>query len=183
MGIRMKILKIISTWCSFMYYLNDNIVWLANLGFVKHEIAGVRFKRIKNTFSLFKTILEVLISLITIAIKKKEENRLISKIEQFYEKKIQPDTEWYVILRNIIILRREARYNMIEFAIYSLRMILLTSSLRLVGHSILDPVFVSLCGIGQAFCSVFKSMKGKKNFYKLTIEDIEDKKKKSEMGS
>jgi len=67
---------------------------------------------------------------------------------------------------------------MIEFAIYSLRMVLLSSSLRLVGHSVLDPIFVSLCGIGQAFCNVFKSMKAKKNFYKLTIEDIEEQNKK-----
>lgn len=52
---------------------------------------------------------------------------------------------------------------------------MLVKSLRLVGHSILNPIFVSGCGIVQAFANVFKSMKGKKNFYKLTIEDIQER--------
>ena len=66
---------------------------------------------------------------------------------------------------------------MVEFVIYALRFVLLTSALRLVGHSILHPIFVSLCGLVMSSCVVFKSMKGKKDFYKLTIEDVEAKKR------
>ena len=36
----MKILKIISTICSFVYYLTDNIVYLANLEFVSPIVPG-----------------------------------------------------------------------------------------------------------------------------------------------
>lgn len=44
----------------------------------------------------------------------------------------------------------------------------------------LDPIFVSFCGIAQAACNVFKSMKGKKEFFRLTIDDINKKKEEKE---
>jgi hypothetical protein len=90
-----------------------------------------------------------------------------------------PDSEQYVLIRNLIILRRECRFYMIEASIYLLRFVLLTSSLKLIGHSVLHPIFVSFCGLAQSTCTVFKSMKGKKDFYKLTIEDVEAKKRKN----
>jgi hypothetical protein len=37
----LRILKIISTCCSFIYYLTDNIVWLANLGFVGNYVPHI----------------------------------------------------------------------------------------------------------------------------------------------
>jgi hypothetical protein len=65
----LRVLKIVSTVCSFIYYLTDNIVWLANLGFVgdyvPHLFGGItkyKWKQIKNLFSLTKTILEVIIA-------------------------------------------------------------------------------------------------------------------------
>lgn len=72
-------------------------------------------------------------------------------------------------------MRREAIFNRVEAVIYIMRMIMLVSSLKLMGHSILNPIFVSGCGIIQAVATVFKGMKGKKNFYKLTIEDINER--------
>lgn len=60
-----------------------------------------------------------------------------------------------------------------EVFIYGMRMVMLISSLKLVGHKYLDPIFVSLCGLIQASSVVFKSMKGKKKFYKLTFNDVE----------
>lgn len=50
-------------------------------------------------------------------------------------------------------------------------MMMLIASLKLVGHNYLDPIFVSLCGLIQAITVVYKSMKGKKKFYKVTIKD------------
>ena len=54
---------------------------------------------------------------------------------------------------------------------------MLVYSLKIPGHMWLDPIFVSLSGLCQATANVYKSMKGKKNFYKLTIEDIHNIKK------
>lgn len=98
-------------------------------------------------FSLLKTILEVLIAGCMIFVKKREERELRKKLWGAYENKlIKPDSKCYVLMRNIIILRREARFNLVEFMIYSFRMVLLIKSLRLTGHSVLNPIFVSLCG-------------------------------------
>jgi len=89
------------------------------------------------------------------------------------EELLRWDSEANVLVRNLIILRREAIFSRVEALIYIMRFFMLVSSLKLVGHSILHPIFVSGCGIIQAVATVFKSMKGKKNFYKLTIEDIQ----------
>jgi hypothetical protein len=64
------------------------------------------------------------------------------------------------------------RFNKIEGAINLMRMVMLISSIRLIGHTWIDPVFVSFCGVMQAGFTVFKAMKGKKNFTKLTLEDV-----------
>lgn len=55
-----------------------------------------------------------------------------------------------------------------------MRMIMLISSLRLIGHKFIDPIFVSICGLLQAISVVFKSMKGKKKFYKMTVKDVDE---------
>ena len=68
------------------------------------------------------------------------------------------------------------RFNKIEGAINIMRMVMLVSSLKLIGHSWIDPIFVSFCGVMQAGFTVFKALRGKKNFYKLTVEDVQDKK-------
>jgi len=79
-----------------------------------------------------------------------------------------------VYLRKILILRREMRYIRIEIFIYAMRMIMLISHLKLVGHTHIDPIFISICGVLMAFTVVVKSIKSKKNFYKLEIEDLKE---------
>ncbi len=51
---------------------------------------------------------------------------------------------------------------------------MLISSLKLVGHKYLHPIFVSVSGLLQAIFVVFKSMKGKKKFYKVTMKDVKN---------
>ena len=142
-----KFVKIISTICSFFYYLSDNIVWLANMGYMNHAIFEYRWKKIKDAFSLTKTVLEVLISLYTVYLRKREERALRKKIYQYSGQLVQPDTTWYVLVRNLVISRRETIFAKVESAIYLARMFLLTYSLKLPGHSYLQPIFISLCGL------------------------------------
>ena len=78
----------------------------------------------------------------------------------------------HVYLRKIVILRRELRFICVEIFIYLMRMIMLIGNLKLVGHGLLHPIFVSICGLSQAWMVLFKSMKSKKNFCKLEIEDV-----------
>ena len=93
---------------------------------------------------------------------------------------MQPDTTWYVLVRNLVISRRETIFAKVESAIYLARMFLLTYSLKLPGHTFLQPIFISLCGLFQASCAVFKSMKGKKPFKVLKIEDIQKKQQQAQ---
>lgn len=76
----MRILKIISTCCSFIYYLTDNIVYLSNLDFFSPFVpflsTKLKWKDIKNRFSLTKTILEVIISFYSVYLKRKTEAKL-----------------------------------------------------------------------------------------------------------
>ena len=163
-----------STICSFNYYLMDNLVWFAKMGFIRSDdpVLGFKWKWLKNVFSLGKTVLEMIISIYNVVLKEREEIKLRVKLRQHNDKLIVPDAEWYVLTRNLIILRRECRFYVVELWIYVLRFVLLTSSLRLMGHSVLHPILVSFCGLLMSTCVVFKSMKGKKDFCKLTVEGI-----------
>ena len=123
-------------------------------------------------------MLELWIYIYTLYLKYKEDAILMKKLDTFHDQMIKRNHLSYVYLRKLVILRREIRFIKVEILIYSARMILLTSALKLVGHQILDPIFVSVCGLIQAFAVVFKSMKSKKKFYQLDVEDIKEEAEK-----
>ena len=99
---------------------------------------------------------------------------MVAKLDQFEDQMIRRNKKCYVYLRKLVIHRREMRYIRIEIIIYLLRLILLTKGLQLKGHSYLDPVFVSGCALAMSIIVIFKSMRSKKNFYKLEADDIKD---------
>ena len=96
-------------------------------------------------------------------------------MEKYATEHVQLDTNQYVLVRELMILRRETVFHKCEFSIYLARMFLLTSALKLPGSDWLRPVFVAFCGLYQSGMQVFKSMRGKKHFHKLTIEDVKAK--------
>ena len=163
-----------------MYYFTDNIVWFSKIGFFEKFVPfsrhvfgyDVKWGNVKDLFSLSKTILELIIFVYMYKLKMKEDAALVEKLSHFTSQLITNNSKCYVYLRKLVILRREMRYIRIEIFIYLMRLIMLTSHLKLVGHSYLDPIFVSICGLLMAITVVFKSIKSKKNFYKLEIEDL-----------
>jgi len=52
-----------------------------------------------------------------------------------------------VLVRELMILRRELAFHTCEFLIYFARMMMLTKALTLPGSSWLSPVFVACCGL------------------------------------
>ena len=80
-----------------------------------------------------------------------------------------------MLVRELMILRREIAFHVCEFLIYFARMMMLTKALRLPGSSWLTEVFVACCGLFQSGMQVFKGLRGKKHFHKLTIEDVKKK--------
>ena len=65
----LRFMKIVSTICSFFYYLTDNAVWLAGMGYMNHTVYGRKWKDLKNSFSLWKTVLEIIIAIVNIVLK------------------------------------------------------------------------------------------------------------------
>ena len=84
----LKFLKITSTSCSFFYYLSDNIVWFANMGFVKKSVPGfeMKWKQIKNFFSFIKTVLAIGIAAYEVALKRVEEIKLRMALREHDDK-------------------------------------------------------------------------------------------------
>jgi hypothetical protein len=69
--IGLKFLKFMSAICSHNYYLFDNIVWFTQIGILNKFIylPKYKWKKFKDLFSLYKTILEVIISIYLVIIK------------------------------------------------------------------------------------------------------------------
>lgn len=57
--VTLRVLQIITSCCHFIYYITDNIVYLAKLDFVDPYVVGssVKWKVVRNMFSLIKTTL------------------------------------------------------------------------------------------------------------------------------
>ena len=82
----LKILKFSSAICSHNYYLFDNIVWFTQIGILdKRFMHRMKWKKLKDTFSLWKTIFEIIISVYVVIIKTIRERNLYSQLSQ-YEK-------------------------------------------------------------------------------------------------
>lgn len=183
MMISMKVLKVLSAVCSFMYYFTDNIVWFSKIGFMdkfvpfSERLTGRKIKwgYFKDMYSLLKTVLELIIYVYSYQLKMQEEESFMAKLGMFHDDLITADSKCFVYLRKLVILRREMRYIRIEIFIYTMRLIMLTKHLKLKFHHYLDPIFVSLCGFMMAVTTVFKAIKSKKNFYKLEIDDLKPK--------
>ena len=95
----LRLLKICSTCCSFLYYIADNSVWLAGMGFTDPKIFSYKWKQIKNTFSLAKTVLELIISAYTIHMKTQQEKQIRERLKSFKKNTVELDTEQYALVR------------------------------------------------------------------------------------
>jgi len=90
---KVKVLKVISAVCSFIYYFTDNIVWFSKIGFLSkhvpftHRMLGyhVKWGKIKDQFSLIKTALELTIFIYIYNLRKKEDNHLWNQLNQMDE--------------------------------------------------------------------------------------------------
>jgi hypothetical protein len=75
-GILVKVLTFLARICGFFYYILDNVVWFSNMGMLRYKIAfgniwyskkafnKVKWKRIKDMFTLVKNWLSVMRSFI-----------------------------------------------------------------------------------------------------------------------
>jgi hypothetical protein len=112
--------------------MTDNIVYLAKLEFVDLYVFGssIKWKFVRNMFSLIKTMLQLLVAAYTIWEKKKEEKSLLEKLQKFSQETLKWNSEANLYLRNLIILRREILFHHIEAVVFLTRAIMLFYDLR-----------------------------------------------------
>jgi hypothetical protein len=79
-------------------------------------------------------------------------------------------------MRNLILSKRQARFIEHDLVINLCRAFMLTSSLKLVGHYFLHPIFVSTCGVTQSILAIYKTIRSKKTFASLTQDDVSKRK-------
>ena len=85
--IGLKVWKTISSICSFIYYFADNVVWLSKIGFLSKFLPFskrfgfyIKWSKIKDFFSLAKTLLELFIYIYTHVLKDREDQSLVEKL-------------------------------------------------------------------------------------------------------
>lgn len=82
--IGLKLLKFMSAICSHNYYFFDNIVWFTQIGILnKFILPKFKWKKFKDIFSLWKTILEVIISVYVVNIKSWKAEKLSEELAQY----------------------------------------------------------------------------------------------------
>lgn len=80
----LKVMKFLSAVCSHNYYLFDNIVWFTQIGILnKFIISKFKWKKLKDIFSLWKTIFEVLISVWVVVRKSEKEQELMRQLTKY----------------------------------------------------------------------------------------------------
>jgi len=149
--------------CSFFYYLLDNVIWLSSK---KYKFLG----KIKDLFSLGRCLIEIWRTLHEIANDLQTEEQILKKLGLYDDCFIAETEESYTLIRDLIKLRREMSYNVLELITNILRVFMLYKSLRLYGAIYLDSIFVELCGVLSSFTALLKAMK-KKSFEKTKKRD------------
>ena len=155
---------------SFFYYLLDNIIWLSSK---KYKFLS----RMKDLFSLARCIIEIWKWLHEIAKDLKNEEKILKKLGLYDGFFVSDTEESYGLIRDLIKLRRQMSFYVLDLVTNVLRVFMLFKSLKFYGSIYLDSIFVELCGVFSSFFALLKSVK-KKSFEKTAKRDNEKKENK-----
>ena len=83
--------------CSHNYYLFDNIVWFTQIGILnKFILPKFKWKKLKDIFSLWKTIFEIIISVYLIVMKSFKAAKIEQELSKYDRQTIKSNTHCYV---------------------------------------------------------------------------------------
>lgn len=100
-----KILKIVSSSLGLGFYISDNALYLANLGFISKFVPltnQLKWKQIKNLCSLFRTIVELIYQVKQFWNKHQDEQRSMTELEKLDNSIVEWSSQANVHLRAII---------------------------------------------------------------------------------
>jgi len=166
----LKVMMSLSRTCSFFYYILDNILWAINIGILSEffeKTFAKRWKKSKDSFSLFRNVFEFILNYFKLRNSKIKEKLYAQKLLAMKNTLVKLEDESYDALRNLLRKRRKRRFQMLEVFHSTLRLLMLVKSLRLPGESHLDPVFISFLGLVSTSISLFKAIQAKQKLIKI----------------
>jgi len=130
----------------------------------------------KDLFSLARCLIEIWKSLYEIANDLKTEDKILKQLGLFDDCFIEDTEESYLLIRDLIKLRRQMSFYVLELVTNVLRTFMLYKSLKFAGSVYLDSIFVELCGVLSSFFALLKAVK-KKTFESIDKKESEKEKK------
>lgn len=155
------ILQCINDFFSFWYYVTDNIVWFASIGLIGKYIVRlqVKWKAIKDSISLVRNVIDVVMCVVIVYRSIGEERLLRQGLRnRMHQKQLQEGSRSYETLSKVLQVRRDRIYAEIDLLQNGLRIIMLIEQLKLPGHRFISRPLVAVCGLFQSLLSVFKMM-------------------------
>lgn len=117
-----------------------------------------------------RCLIEIWKSLIEIANHLQKEEQILKQLGLYDDCFIAETEESYMLIRDLIKLRREMSFYVLELITNVLRVCMLYKSLKFFGAVYIDSIFVELCGVLSSFFALLKSVK-KKAFEKTQKRD------------
>lgn len=107
----------------------------------------------------------------------KKEEIILKKLGLYDDCFIAETEESYMLIKDLITLRRQMSFYVLELIVNVLRVFMLYKSLKFLGSVYIDTIFVELCGVFSSFFALLKSVK-KKSYEKKQLKKSQEKNKK-----
>ena len=100
--------------------------------------------RVKDLFSLSRCLIEIYISLYEIATDLQKEERILKKLGLYDDCFISETEESYRLIRDLIKIRHQMSFYVLELVTNVLRVFMLYKSLKFWGSEYIEEVFVNI---------------------------------------
>lgn len=155
---------------AIIYYFTDNVIWLSAKKYKP-------LSKIKDLFSMGRCLIEICKSVYELSNDLKKEEIILKKLGLYDDCFIAETEESYMLIKDLITLRRQMSFYVLELIVNVLRVFMLYKSLKFLGSVYIDTIFVELCGVFSSFFALLKSVK-KKSYEKKQLKKSQEKNKK-----
>ncbi|CAG9331290.1 unnamed protein product [Blepharisma stoltei] len=152
------ILKLVRHIAGAIYYILDNLVWVAQIGVISKVITNANWKweSTKDAASFVRYILLLIINLFSVRKRRAKETELIEELESDPGRIINYDNHGYKKMLSLVKIRTKRRYQALDIMKNFLRIFMLMKSLKLPFTQNVSGVFYSICGITSSALAIFK---------------------------
>lgn len=156
-------LKLLKNAIGCIYYIIDNLLWIARIGVISKTIlyANLRLESTKDVASILRSSLRILINLATARNRYINERDIRLELENNHEKSIGIGTLGYKNTCCLVKARQKRRLQFLEVVINILKIISVLKSLRFPLSKYMSNIFVSSCGLVSSSLSIIKMISGK----------------------